>query len=360
MPVHNALPHLDEAVESILSQTLSEFEFVILDDASTDGSTARLREWSAKDPRIRLLEVKENLGPALSSQRVAQAALAPIVARMDADDIAYPDRLRQQFEALSENPNAGVVGCLCDIIASGGQRIRGAEPWKLIRRTPLIPFVHGATMYRQSVFSRVGGYRQECIYWEDHDLVTRMAAISDVLVIPKALVQVRQSSGSTRFNAMFDGFEQALDLMYRCLDRVARGQGYEDLLMAGAVGGILSRLQRELQRRDVPSDYGLSWSVLFLSPVSGALSAWAGVLLMQSLQKLNVIDLSTLLPADADLTNPSGAILGIAILFGFSERLLDRIVRQATEEIGTKAQNAKAVEVQPEPPTTAGVTAPIT
>ena len=137
-------------------------------------------------------------------------------------------------------------------------------------------------------------------------------------------------------------------------------QGYQDLLMAGAVGGILSRLQRELQRRDVPSDYGLSWSVLFLSPVSGALSAWAGVLLMQSLQKLNVIDLSTLLPADADLTNPSGAILGIAILFGFSERLLDRIVRQATEEIGTKAQKAKAVEVQPEPPTTAGVTAPIT
>ena len=230
MPVHNALPHLDEAVESILCQTLSEFEFVILDDASTDGSTARLREWSAKDPRIRLLEVKENLGPALSSQRVAQAALAPIVARMDADDIAYPDRLRQQFEALRENPNAGVVGCLCDIIASGGQRIRGAEPWKLIRRTPLIPFVHGATMYRQSVFSRVGGYRQECIYWEDHDLVTRMAAISDVLVIPKALVQVRQSSGSTRFNAMLNGFEQALDLMYRCLDRVARGQGYEDLL----------------------------------------------------------------------------------------------------------------------------------
>ena len=61
-------------------------------------------------------------------------------------------------------------------------------------------------------------------------------------------------------------------------------QGYEDLLMAGAVGGILSRLQRELERRDVPSDYGLSWSVLFLSPVSGALSAWAGVLLLQSLQ----------------------------------------------------------------------------
>lgn len=137
-------------------------------------------------------------------------------------------------------------------------------------------------------------------------------------------------------------------------------QGYEDLLMAGAVGGILSRLQRELDRREVPSDYGLSWSVLFLSPVSGALSAWAGVLLLQALQKVNVFDLSTLLPANTDLTNPSGAILGVAIVFGFSERLLDRIVRQATEEIGTKAQKAKEVEVQPEPPTAARITAPTT
>jgi len=95
--------------------------------------------------------------------------------------------------------------------------------------------------------------------------------------------------------------------------------------------------------------------VLFLSPVSGALSAWAGLLLLQALQKVNVFDLSTLLPASTDLTNPTGAILGVAIVFGFSERLLDRIVRQATEEIGTKAQKAKAIEVQPEPPAPARI-----
>ena len=256
MPVHNALLHLDEAIESITCQTFTDFEFVILDDASTDGSTERLREWSAKEPRIRLLEVKQNLGPALSSQRVAQAALAPIVARMDADDIAYPDRLRQQFEALEANPNAGVVGCLCDIIASGGQKIRGAEPWKLIRPTPLVPFVHGATMYRQSVFDRVGGYRQACIYWEDHDLITRMALVSDVLVIPKSLYQVRQSSGSTRFNAQLDSFGGALDLMYRCLDRLALGQSYEDVL-----------------EQQVPPD-GKFDPRVFIS--LGAISLWAG------------------------------------------------------------------------------------
>ena len=129
-------------------------------------------------------------------------------------------------------------------------------------------------------------------------------------------------------------------------------QGYQDLLLAGAVGGILSRLQRELQRRDVPSDYGLSWSVLFLSPVSGALSAWAGVLLLQTLQKFNVIDLAQLLPDNTDLTAPTGALLGVAILFGISERILDRLVRQAEDEISTKPQAAKkSATAAQEPPT---------
>ena len=76
MPVHNALPHLDQAVESILNQTFTDFEFVILDDASTDGSRARLEYWAGRDPRIRLLHVDQNLGPVRSSNMVAEAARA--------------------------------------------------------------------------------------------------------------------------------------------------------------------------------------------------------------------------------------------------------------------------------------------
>src|SRR4051794_28146569 len=129
-------------------------------------------------------------------------------------------------------------------------------------------------------------------------------------------------------------------------------QGYQDLLLAGAVGGILSRLQRELQRRDVPSDYGLSWSVLFLSPVSGALSAWAGLLLLQTLQKFNVLALSDLLPEGVDLTEPTGALLGVAVLFGISERILDRLVREAEDGIASKPRSGDKTAPTPaqEPP----------
>jgi hypothetical protein len=129
-------------------------------------------------------------------------------------------------------------------------------------------------------------------------------------------------------------------------------QAYQDILLAGAVGGTLSRLQRELLRRDVPSDYGLSWSVLFLSPVSGALSAWAGLLLLQTLQKFNVIDLRSLLPENVDLTAPTGAILGAAVVFGISERLLDRLVRQAEDEIAAKPHDARAPAMSEQPPRT--------
>src|ERR1051325_5994192 len=87
MPVYNALPFLDDSISSILRQTLSDFEFVILDDASTDNSVERLREWAARDKRIRLHESKQRLGLSGSSNAVLAEARASIVARMDADDI---------------------------------------------------------------------------------------------------------------------------------------------------------------------------------------------------------------------------------------------------------------------------------
>src|SRR6266850_1923969 len=102
MPVHNALPFLDESIKSILKQTLSDFEFVILDDASTDGSVERLREWSRHDPRIHLHESKQSLGLSGSSNAVISKTRAPIIARMDADDIAHPYRFILQDTITDE------------------------------------------------------------------------------------------------------------------------------------------------------------------------------------------------------------------------------------------------------------------
>src|SRR6266849_4896317 len=146
MPVYNALPFLDESIRSILEQTLSDFEFVILDDASTDGSVERLREWSPRDGRIRLHESRQRLGLSGSSNAVVAKARAPIVARMDADDIAHPDRLRRQWNIMESRPDVAVIGALCNGIDASGREVRPRDRWRLLRRSVFIPFPHGSAM----------------------------------------------------------------------------------------------------------------------------------------------------------------------------------------------------------------------
>ena len=230
MPVHNAIPHLDAAVESILRQTFRDFEFVILDDASTDGSTERLREWAARDHRIRLIELKQNLGPALSSDRVARAAIAPVIARMDADDISCPTRLEDQIGVLKRNADVGLVGGLSETIDCAGSKIRPTELWRLLLPASTPPMNHGTIMYRREVFERVGGYRKACEFWEDCDFIVRVAAISKIMVLPYRVYQYRQSPVSTRVASEQDRVERAVDLMYRARERVEDGFDYDDLL----------------------------------------------------------------------------------------------------------------------------------
>ena len=232
MPVHNALPYLDAAVESILNQTYGDFEFVILDDASTDGSTERLRAWASRDARIRLLEVTSNLGPARSSDRVANAATASVVARMDADDISFPQRLADQLAVLDRHPDVGVVGGLFDIIGPDDQIVRGPELWRLGQPASVPPFGNGPLTYRREIFEQVGGYREECEFWEDNDLILRMAAVTKVMVLPYAVYQVRQARVSNRLSANQQRVERAVDLMYRARARLNQGLPYDDLLRA--------------------------------------------------------------------------------------------------------------------------------
>ena len=235
MPVHNALPHLDEAVRSILDQSFADFEFVIYDDGSSDGSVERLREWTKQDRRIRLFEGKRNLGPVGSSAFAVEHSTAPLVARMDADDRCSPDRLQRQLDLMREHPECGLVGTLFEVIDDAGRVIRGPEIWRLQRRTPFVPFGHGSMLFRRDVFDRVDGYRQDTEYWEDQDLVVRMAAVADVLVIPSALYQVRQWAKNTRATSDRERVEDAVDLMYRSIGQLTTGRSYDDLLQADTI-----------------------------------------------------------------------------------------------------------------------------
>ena len=215
MPVHNMLPFIDASVESILGQSFSDFEFVILDDGCTDGSLERLRAWAARDARIRLIEGKDRSGPVRSSNRVVAEARAPLIARMDADDIAHPDRLRRQIALMHSRPDALLVGSLFDTVDDAGRLVRPPDLWRLVHFSPLPPYAHSTILFRKQAFDRVGGYRSESARWEDIDLSRRMAAAGPILVIPESLMSVRLSDLSSRVRSDRSELDRAMDAMYR-------------------------------------------------------------------------------------------------------------------------------------------------
>lgn len=215
MPVRDLAPFVGAAIESILAQTHRDFEFVILDDGSTDGTRDIVRRWRDRDPRIRLIEREAGLGPAESSNLVVREARGAILARMDGDDISHPDRLRLQLEALRSHPEAVLVGSLCEGIDGAGRVVRPRDRSRLVARSPFAPFPHGSIMFRREAFERIGGYRREANFWEDLDLYRRLSHIGGLLVLPAALYRHRASPLSTRLTSRRREVERSVDRMYR-------------------------------------------------------------------------------------------------------------------------------------------------
>jgi len=232
MPVRNAEAFLDESVRSILAQTHDDFELIALDDASSDGSYARLAAWAARDRRVRIASSPTPLGPVAASNAVAALARAPVLARMDADDRCAPDRLARQLTLLDARPDAVLVACMLEGIDAQGRAIRPRDRWRLVRRSAFAPFPHGSVMCRRSAFLAIGGYRQACVYWEDLDLYYRLSAVGRILVLPDALYQYRFHVGSVRLVNAEHEVERAIDLMTRCLRARCERGDYEHELDA--------------------------------------------------------------------------------------------------------------------------------
>lgn len=234
MPVRNAAPFLDASIASILGQTMADFEFVILDDASTDGSRDLLREWARRDARIRLVESDTPLGLSGSSDRVMREARGSVCARMDADDLSHPDRLAIQWAALDAHPEASVVGTLWRGIDPQGRDVRPADRWRLLRQTAFAPFPHGSVMFRRDWGLAVGGYRETCATWEDFDFWVRLAGLGPIYVVAKPLYAYRfHATMTTAVRAV-----ETVERMYRCVDCVNRGEDYAAILDSPRPSGI--------------------------------------------------------------------------------------------------------------------------
>lgn len=182
MGTYNGEKTIDQAIESICAQTFQDWEFIICDDCSTDGTWQKLLAWQKKDSRIRVIRNDKNLKIAATSNRCIALAKGEYIAKMDDDDYSYPERFEKQAEFLDTNEEFGFVSSLVDCF--DGEKIvknyfdRKAEPKKkdFLSGTQ---FVNPAMMIRKECLEKVNGYRVEkkTRRTEDYDLFMRLYSI---------------------------------------------------------------------------------------------------------------------------------------------------------------------------------------
>jgi glycosyltransferase involved in cell wall biosynthesis len=213
MGVFNGLPHLGKSIESILAQTFGDFEFLIIDDASTDASAEVIAQYAQGDRRIRFIRNAHNVGlGGVLSHGVLQAR-GRLIARMDADDVAIPERLQLQMNFLRDNPDVDLVGSYALDVSKDGVPVRE-------RRVPVThekiaelvwtsPFIHPTVMFRRASILRVGSYLPHIRRRQDYDLWFRCVAGGLRLAnIPRPLIHYLYSEETLRRNHVRSIWEQ--------------------------------------------------------------------------------------------------------------------------------------------------------
>lgn len=184
MPTYNAEKHLHQAIDSILNQTFKEFEFLIMNDGSTDSTQKILEEYAKKDPRIKLFH-QANQGLVKTLNTLANKASTNLLARMDADDIANPTRLEKQYNHLLKHPKTVLLGTKTDLIDeqnnSTGQSLTFEEDF--INRWFLClypPVTHSSVVMCKDAFDQAGKYQEHEFPAEDYGLWTRLKRFGQI------------------------------------------------------------------------------------------------------------------------------------------------------------------------------------
>lgn len=188
---------MKESIESILDQTFTDWEFIIIDDGSTDNTWSILTEYAEKDQRIKLDKNKENIGLTKTLNKGIKLAKGEYIARQDADDVSLPTRFEKQVNFLQKNPETVLLSCNIEVINPEGTVSNIYEPhceselvpWFLLFHNHLGG--HSQVMFRKSPTLDIGGYRDEYRYSQDYELWCRLIKVGEIAILPEVLLQQR-------------------------------------------------------------------------------------------------------------------------------------------------------------------------
>jgi glycosyltransferase involved in cell wall biosynthesis len=208
MPAYNAEKYIGQAIDSVLRQTFTDFELVIVNDGSTDSTQKVIH--SFKDARIVLIN-QPNMGVAAALNTGLKHSRAPFIARFDADDICYPERLEKQIRFLKENPEYILVGSDADYILENDdflfhfQCIAHSHDEIMEKLYFYCPFVHPTVMYKKESICNAGGYPADAHNFEDYLLWTAIAKVGKICNLPEALIKYRLNSSSVTIDERWRG-----------------------------------------------------------------------------------------------------------------------------------------------------------
>lgn len=206
MSVFNGGLYLQESIKSILYQTFEDFEFIIINDGSSDNSFDIIKSY--RDNRIILVNNENNNGLSAALNRGILAANGNFIARMDADDISYPERLKRQLGFLQMNPDCVAVGSNVDVIDQDGKHLftsNLATDWVEIKKMlPETPFYHSSTMYRKDIALKCGLYDVNMLTAQDVVFFNSMSRFGSLYNISEPLIRYRLSSESISLRSKKD------------------------------------------------------------------------------------------------------------------------------------------------------------
>lgn len=204
MPVLNGLAFLKDSIESILSQSFNDFEFVIVNDVSTDGATELLNEYAKKDKRIRILQNKKNIGIVSSLNRGLRECCGEYIVRMDADDIAIRDRIEKQIKVMDSDQKIAVLGGSVSYIDARGKElgiIRHCFLGKSYLSTT--PLLHPTVVIRKNYLTRNGlCYREKYYFAQDYFLWLELSKVGKISAIDNIVLKYRITKGAGRIKGL--------------------------------------------------------------------------------------------------------------------------------------------------------------
>jgi len=199
MPAYNAGKYIGEAITSVLGQSFTDFELLIINDGSTDETEKIVRAF--KDPRIVLIN-QDNKGIASALNFGLSYARAPYIARFDADDVCYPNRLKIQYDFITAHPMYSIIGSAVDYADVHGRYIFTHHPEGHLNeeiqqlKYSICPFIHSSVFYKREVVAKSGGYNENAFTYEDHFLWVNILKNEKACNLSQSLIKVRLNPGS--------------------------------------------------------------------------------------------------------------------------------------------------------------------